>query len=87
MVRLFNGAATSQDLSSWTIIGDTTDRTVPLPAWVSPPGSYLIVYLGNGDSDPDFSDSLATFFSGSTTWELAPAMGEVGLYNAQAGNR
>ena len=63
-VEIYNRTGMAVDLDGWMLSSDVASPThVALPPWTMPGRSYLIVGLGRGIDDPDFSDVVATHYA------------------------
>lgn len=80
-VDISNTGFDQQNLSGWSINGTDGSESISLPSWTIPDGTYLRVEFGPGTNDADFSDGIATFYAGSTSWQFDRSTGEVGLYD------
>lgn len=80
-IELYNRGGSSQNLTGWKLGGASDSDTLSLPGWIIPAGCYLNIYLGPGTNDPDFSDSIASYYAGVVDWVLDPEADEVGLFN------
>ena len=79
-VELYNASAAPVDLSGWRLTDDTGQDIALLPAWEFPPDGYLLILLGEGENDADFSDGRGVFATGAAVEALPNDRGAVGLY-------
>lgn len=76
--ELYNADVSAESLGGWWARSDTF--SVQLPDCTMPAGTYLLVVLGIGTDDLDFSDSMATYYAGDIG-SFERAAGELGLYD------
>jgi len=81
LFELYNADSLAETLGGWW--GRCDAFSVSLPPWVMPAGTSLLVVLGTGTDDSDFSDSMATYYAG-TIGNFEREAAELGLYNGAA---
>ncbi len=60
-LEIYNPGPAAVNLAGWVVSNGDLSRTVNLPVWTMPVGTYLVVNFGSGADDADFSDGRATF--------------------------
>lgn len=86
-IELFNGGDSLVDLDGWTISGRNATALITLPSILLPPAAYLVVHVGLGTNESDFSDSTGHYYAlylpGTDLFALD--YDGVGLYNGPPG--
>ncbi len=86
-IELVNTGPSSVEITGWHITNGTGEGDIMLPDVAIPEMAFLVVYLGQGTSDLDFSDGSGTYFTGGTSEFLINREDGVAIYNGSAGEK
>ena len=79
-IELYNKGDAPHNLGGWTISTIDGQQIAELPAWQIPVHAYLVVWIGEGTDDTDFSDGSGTYYTGTTGAFLDNIEDAVALY-------
>jgi hypothetical protein len=80
----YNGTNLIVNLTGWSLTdkdGENPNNNITFPSWDFLPNSYLVVHLGVGTNDSDFSDGTGHLYTGITSAALDDSEDQLGLYS------
>ena len=82
-IELYNPGQESQSVNGWSVVNGS-GTIADLPDWTVPAGAYLLIHLGEGTNDQNFSDGHGDYYTGITQPKLNNDMDEVGIFDGSS---